>query len=99
MPSFCRRLTPDAPIGPSWPVDDTITLHSSTLGSMHICVSWLSETSVQLVTAPATRRPPAASVLTTRSSAAVALKSLTLGLASVLERSVEVISAACLTTT
>ena len=36
MPRFCRRLTPDAPIGPSCPVEETITLHSSTLGSMHI---------------------------------------------------------------
>ena len=30
MPSFDRRLTPLAPIGPSWPVDDTMTLHSRT---------------------------------------------------------------------
>jgi len=41
-------------MGPSWPVDDTMTLDSSTLGSMHICVSWFSDTSVQLVTAPPT---------------------------------------------
>lgn len=31
-----------------------MTLDSMTLGSMHIWVSWLSDTSVQLVTAPAT---------------------------------------------
>ena len=78
-------------MGPSCPVEDTMTLLSMTFGScegiqgkggtasatthslsapgthstapppsrtggltMHICVSWLSETSVQLVTAPAT---------------------------------------------
>jgi hypothetical protein len=66
-------------MGPSCPVDDTMTLHSSTLGSMHICVSWLSDTSVQLVTAPATYRPFSGSSFTTRSSAAVALNSLMLG--------------------
>ena len=38
MPSFDRRFTPLAPIGPSWPVDDTMTLHSST------CVSRTSQT-------------------------------------------------------
>lgn len=31
-----------------------MTLDSMTLGSMHIWVSWLRDTSVQLVTAPAT---------------------------------------------
>ena len=45
---------PLAPMGPSWPVEETMTLDSSTLGSMHIWVSWFSDTRVQLVTAPPT---------------------------------------------
>lgn len=70
---------PLAPMGPSWPVDDTMTLDSSTLGSMHICVSWLRETRVQLVTAPPTYLPRSSSSRTIKSSTAVALKSLMLG--------------------
>ena len=45
---------PEAPMGPSWPVDETRTLDSITLGSIHICVSWFRDTRVQLVTAPPT---------------------------------------------
>ena len=56
-----------------------MTLDSRTLGSMHICVSWLRETRVQLVTAPPTYGPLAASSRITRSSTAVALKSLMFG--------------------
>ena len=88
-----------APIGPSWPVLDTTTLLSSTLGSMHDCVSWLSDTSVQFVTTPATYLPRASSSFTTRSSTAVALKSFTFGAARTLASRVEVTSAECLATT
>lgn len=57
-------------MGPSWPVEDTMTLDRMVFGSMHIWVSWLSDTRVQLVTAPATWRPPFAGMsLTIRSSA------------------------------
>ena len=66
-------------MGPSWPVEETITLDSITLGSMHIWVSWFRLTRVQLVTAPATRLLPLSSAFTIRSSTAVALKSLMLG--------------------
>jgi hypothetical protein len=62
-------------------------------------VSWCSVTSVQLVTTPPMRRPETASSRTMRSSTAVALNSFTLGAASTLDSSVEVISAACFTTT
>ena len=65
-------------MGPSWPVEETMTLDSITLGSMHICVSWFRLTRVQLVTAPATRRLPFLSAFTIRSSTAVALNSLML---------------------
>jgi hypothetical protein len=33
-PRRARRLTPDAPMGPSWPVDETMTRDSITLGSL-----------------------------------------------------------------
>lgn len=66
-------------MGPSCPVEDTMTLLSRTLGSMHICVSWFKETRVQLVTAPPTYGPFAGSSRITKSSTAVALKSLMLG--------------------
>lgn len=72
-------ILPEAPMGPSCPVQETMTLLSITLGSMHICVSWLRDTSVQLVTAPATCRPFTSFSLITRSSTAVALNSLMLG--------------------
>ena len=32
-PILARRFTPDAPMGPSWPVHDTTTRASTTLGS------------------------------------------------------------------
>ncbi len=41
MPSFDRRFTPLAPIGPSWPVDDTMTLHSSTCACAALTASAL----------------------------------------------------------
>ena len=66
-------------MGPSCPVEETMTLLSSTLGSMHIWVSWLRETRVQLVTAPPTYGPLAGSSRMTRSSTAVALNSLMFG--------------------
>ena len=56
-----------------------MTLDSRTLGSMHICVSWLRLTRVQLVTAPPTYLPRSSSSRTIRSSTAVALNSLMLG--------------------
>ena len=74
-----------APIGPSWPQDETTTLASMTLGSMQDWVSWWRVTSVQLVTTPPMYLPPPTISLlessrTIRSSQAVALKSLMLGI-------------------
>lgn len=91
--------SPVAPIGPSWPVDDTTTFDSRTLGSMHDCVSWFMVTSAQLVTTPATCLPRSSVSFTMRSSTAVALNIFTFGAASTLESRVEVTRAACLTTT
>mmetsp|Transcript_38369 Transcript_38369/g.95030 ORF Transcript_38369/g.95030 Transcript_38369/m.95030 type:complete len:247 (-) Transcript_38369:196-936(-) len=93
-PTCCRRFTPNAPIGPSWPHAETSILDSITFGSMHDCVSWFCVTSDQLVTTPETR-----SFLMMRSSTAVALNSFTLGAASTLAMMVDVKSAACFTMT
>ena len=94
-PSDWRRLTPEAPNGPSCPQHETSTLHSSTLGSMQDCVSWPNlVTMAQFVTTPATRP-----FLTTRSSTAVALNSLTRPVSRSLDSSVAVSVAAWSTTT
>mmetsp|Transcript_5186 Transcript_5186/g.11959 ORF Transcript_5186/g.11959 Transcript_5186/m.11959 type:complete len:226 (-) Transcript_5186:311-988(-) len=103
MPSLARRLTTEAPRGPSWPVAPTTTLEEMVLGSMHDWVSWPKRVTVaQLVTTPATQRSPSwpsGSCLTMRSSTDTALKSLMLSAWSTLESTVAVKSAACLTTT
>mmetsp|Transcript_37552 Transcript_37552/g.95356 ORF Transcript_37552/g.95356 Transcript_37552/m.95356 type:complete len:251 (+) Transcript_37552:167-919(+) len=102
-PSLARRLTTEAPRGPSWPVAPMTTLEEIVFGSMQDWVSWPKRVTVaQLVTTPATQRSPSwpwASCLTMRSSTDTALKSLMLSAWSTLLRTVAVKSAACLTTT
>mmetsp|Transcript_3222 Transcript_3222/g.8555 ORF Transcript_3222/g.8555 Transcript_3222/m.8555 type:complete len:213 (+) Transcript_3222:130-768(+) len=101
MPMAARRFTLAAPMGPSCPQEDTTTLDSTTLGSMQLCRPWFRATRVQFVTTPAMYLPPGTlgSGFTIRSSAAVALNSLTLGASRTLDSRVLVSWAACLTTT